>query len=241
MQAVREVMSPTTSEGHRDDSDGALVHMKAEERRRLRLRATLRRARLDVEVSGSMNDLHSSPRPSGSDRDQELRHTWLATFTDGAYTVTSTGPARTFIEASAAHAVRHAVWVRALPAPFDGHVDTAWLTRALAANRKAALDVLALAMQYIAGKAPLFEGGLQIAGDASYGVLKDGEREEGSDFNDYLGIEWKYPRRWTSRSDGSIFASIAQGSSAWSGATAATRRAPGAGKRSRSAWIPAGP
>jgi hypothetical protein len=39
------------------------------------------------------------------------------------------------------------------------------------------------------------EGGLQVAGDASYGPLVDGEREEGSDFNDYLGITWSYPER----------------------------------------------
>ena len=41
----------------------------------------------------------------------------------------------------------------------------------------------------------IFEAGLQLAGDASYGPLKDGEREEGPDFNDYLGIEWVYPEQ----------------------------------------------
>jgi cell wall-associated NlpC family hydrolase len=54
-------------------------------------------------------------------------------------------------------------------------------------------DVLAIAMQYVSGAPPIFEGPLQVAGDTSYGPLVEGEREEGSDFNDYLGIPWKYP------------------------------------------------
>jgi hypothetical protein len=40
----------------------------------------------------------------------------------------------------------------------------------------------------------LLLGDLQIAGDASYGpLLPDGRRDEGSDFNDYLGLRWLYP------------------------------------------------
>jgi cell wall-associated NlpC family hydrolase len=35
--------------------------------------------------------------------------------------------------------------------------------------------------------------GLKIAGDADYGpLLADGSRQEGSDFNDYLGVSWTY-------------------------------------------------
>ena len=89
----------------------------------------------------------------------------------------------------------HGVWIRTLPAPFDGNVNSTWLTYALKANTRVVPDVAAIAMQYIAGAKVIFERGLQIAGDASYGPLKNGEREEGSDFNDYLGIEWVYPEQ----------------------------------------------
>ena len=122
-------------------------------------------------------------------------HNWLATFTNGAYTVTLTGPVRTFTEPSATHPATHGIWVRTLRAPFDGRVDLAWLKSALKANKLGAPDVLAIAMQYVAGAPAVFEDDLQIAGDASYGPLKNGAREEGSDFNDYLGIEWAYPEQ----------------------------------------------
>ena len=125
----------------------------------------------------------------------DSRNRWLATFTDDAYTVTLTGPVRTFSELTAGHPVAHSVWVRTLPARFDGNVDVTWLSHALKANNKSKLDVLAIAMQYIADAPAIFENDLQIAGDAGYGPLKDGKREEGSDFNDYLGIEWVYPEK----------------------------------------------
>jgi len=117
---------------------------------------------------------------------------WLATLTDGAYTVTLRGPRRTFAERTAADAVTHSIWVRTLPKPFDGNPDTGWLTYAVQANTNKVPDVLAIAMQYIARAPAIFDGSLQIAGDAAYGPLINGEREEGSDFNDYLGIAWVY-------------------------------------------------
>ena len=126
---------------------------------------------------------------------RDSNNKWLATITDGAYTVTLAGAVRTFTESTAAHPVRHGVWVRTLPAPFEGNVDLAWLKSAFKANKQAAPDVAVIAMQYIAGAQVIFEDDVQIAGDASYGPLKDGEREEGSDFNDYLGIEWVYPEQ----------------------------------------------
>jgi hypothetical protein len=138
-----------------------------------------------------------SQRHARPDR-TELRDSnnkWLATMTDGAYTVTLPGPLRTFSEPTAADPVRHGVWVRTLPAPFDGNVDSTWLESALKANKQAVPDVAAIAMQYIAEAPVIFEDDLQIAGDASYGPLTDGKREEGSDFNDYLGIEWTYPEQ----------------------------------------------
>src|SRR5262245_3374003 len=75
---------------------------------------------------------------------------WLATLTDGAYTVTLHGPRRTFSEPGAADAVTHSTWVRTLPVPLDVKLDTAWLAYALQANTERLPDVLAIAMQYIA-------------------------------------------------------------------------------------------
>ena len=118
---------------------------------------------------------------------------WLATLTDGAYTVTLRGPRRTFAERADDDSVTHSIWVRSLPGPFDGNVDRSWLTVALKANSQRSPDLLAIAMQYIKRAPAIFEDDLQIAGDAAYGPLKNGDREEGADFNDYLGIKWAYP------------------------------------------------
>lgn len=116
---------------------------------------------------------------------------WVGTFTDGSYTVSLAGPTRTFSEPTATYPVSTDVWVRMLPAPFDGSVDASWLDRETADTTA---DVLATAMQYIGGASNLLDStGLRIAGDASYGpLLADGTRQEGSDFNDYLGIPWLY-------------------------------------------------
>src|SRR4030095_12077094 len=88
---------------------------------------------------------------------------WLAMLTDGAYTVTLTGPRRTFAEPAAADPGPPGDRVPPPPRPFDGNVDTTWLTYALKANEKRFPDVLAIAMQYIARKPAIFEGTLQIA------------------------------------------------------------------------------
>ena len=74
----------------------------------------------------------------------DSRRRWLARFTDGATTVTSSGPRRRFSEPTAADAVTHTVWVRTLPRPFTGIVDEAWLTAALQANALRVPDVLAI-------------------------------------------------------------------------------------------------
>jgi cell wall-associated NlpC family hydrolase len=117
---------------------------------------------------------------------------WLATFTDDARTVLLAGPRRSFGEGRVA--VSHARWVRSFPAPFAGRLDPGWLREALAANAARVADVLAIAMQYIRRAPPLDdENGLQIAGDARYGPGGQENREEGSDFNDYLGVTATYP------------------------------------------------
>ena len=116
---------------------------------------------------------------------------WLATVTAGARTVTLNGPERIFAEAAVT--VTHAVWVRCLPEPYSGELDLNWLQQALDANSQLLPDLLELATQYVKGKPPVLENGIQIAGDAGYGPLIDGKRQEGSDFNDYLGVSWPYP------------------------------------------------
>lgn len=115
---------------------------------------------------------------------------WLATFTRGAYTVIVAGPRRRFAEGNAS--VSHAKWVRTYPTPFAGKVRQSWLERALAANHARVPDILALAMQYIRGAPPILDNGVQVAGDARYGPGTETNRQEGSDFNDYLGIAWTY-------------------------------------------------
>jgi cell wall-associated NlpC family hydrolase len=116
-----------------------------------------------------------------------------ACFTHGAHSVCLRGPRRRFHEPTAAHAVTHCWWVRALPRPFDGQLDEAWLRRALQANATRAPDILALAMQYLHGAQDRWnDQGLRIAGEALYGPGPQSDREEGSDFNDFLGIEWHY-------------------------------------------------
>jgi NlpC/P60 family len=116
---------------------------------------------------------------------------WLATFTNQAYTVTLLGPERTFSDPNAKAAVVTNVWVRVLSTPFNGKVDQNWLTKEL---QDSTPDVFAIAMQYVAGAPALIDNkGLQIAGEAKYGPVKeDDTREEGGDFNDYLGIPWKF-------------------------------------------------
>ncbi len=119
----------------------------------------------------------------------------VATFTVGARSVTIRGTARTLAEPDTTSAtVASTTYVRVLPRPFSGTVDTRWLTAALADRSP---DVLAVALQYVAG-APTARSsdGSIVSGDADYGPLQDdGSRAEGSDFNDYLGVSWSYGTR----------------------------------------------
>src|SRR5262245_57522198 len=52
---------------------------------------------------------------------------WVATFTDGAYTVRLAGPTRTLSEPNVAAKVVTTYWVRKAPKRFNGTVDEAWL------------------------------------------------------------------------------------------------------------------
>jgi cell wall-associated NlpC family hydrolase len=127
---------------------------------------------------------------------------WSASFTKGARTVTMAGPSRVFSESNSTTAtVTSTTWVRLYPRPFDGNVDQAWLKQAQDNNTKRVPDVLQVAMQYIDGAPTIKDAsGATIAGDASYGpLLPDEKHAEGSDFNDYLGIDQTY-----AGSDGSV-------------------------------------
>ncbi|NJM44974.1 MAG: C40 family peptidase [Alkalinema sp. RU_4_3] len=122
---------------------------------------------------------------------QDSEKNVMATFTLGCYTVTLNGPQRTLKEHQAS--ITHTTWVRTLPTPFNGKLNADWLTKALAANQNQTPDILAIALQYIRGAPPILkQNNLQIAGDAGYGPVINGKDQEGSDFNDYLGIPWKY-------------------------------------------------
>ncbi len=114
----------------------------------------------------------------------------LATLTDGSRSVVLTGPSRTFGESTTTATVRTSAWVRLLPRPFTGVVDTTWLSAALADRSP---DVLAVAAQYVTGAPalPAADGSL-LAADASYGPLVNGVRQEGSDWNDFLQVQAVY-------------------------------------------------
>jgi cell wall-associated NlpC family hydrolase len=144
--------------------------------------------------SGTVSTTYVQQRLAGPGRTVVSSSTgaWLATFTDGARTVALAGPRRTFSESTTTATVSTTTWVRLLPKPFAGSLDSTWLTNALANTSP---DILAIAMQYQTG-APTIRNaaGLRIAGDADYGPLQpDGTRLAGSDFNDYLGVTWSYP------------------------------------------------
>ena len=116
----------------------------------------------------------------------------VAKFTNSARTVVLIGPSRTFAEpAYTAATVTTTNWVRVLSTPFNGTVDEAWLTKELSDS---SADIFQISMQYIDQATTIYEtSGLKYAGDADYGPLQtDGTRQEGSDFNDYLGLPWTY-------------------------------------------------
>jgi hypothetical protein len=86
--------------------------------------------------------------------------------------------------------VQHDHWVRALPQAFTGAVDVEWLYSAL---NDSTSDALGIAMEYLRHAPSIIRFGTQISGDANYGPLNSsGGRNEGADFNDYLGIPWTY-------------------------------------------------
>lgn len=117
--------------------------------------------------------------------------TLRATFTDGSRSVVLIGATRTFAEPSTTTAsVTTRAWVRLLAAPFAGSVDLAWVQARVADTSP---DVLAHAMAYTTGAPEVRDAaGAHVSGDASYGPVVDGARQEGSDWNDYYGVTATY-------------------------------------------------
>ncbi len=109
---------------------------------------------------------------------------WVASFTDGARTVTLAGPERRFDEATATHGVTSTTWVRVLDEPYRGEIDSGWLAQARADTSP---DVLEVATQYLPDAREVrTDDGVLVAGEAAYGPLDaDGERPVGADWNDY--------------------------------------------------------
>ena len=115
----------------------------------------------------------------------------IAWLTEGARSAVLRGATRSFTESDTAATVTTPIWVRALPAPFDGAVDAAWLASALADTSD---DALAIASQYTACAPARRDGGVRVAGTAHYGPQESsGDRSSGADFNDYLGVDWRFP------------------------------------------------
>jgi len=118
---------------------------------------------------------------------------WVATFTDGARTVSLAGRKRIFVDPdpdTPKEAIESSTWVRVLPKPFHkSNVDIMWLKDQLLNQSP---DLLAQSMQYLKGSPTVHEGDLVVSSDAHYGPVKDGKVQEGSDFNDYLGVDWNY-------------------------------------------------
>ncbi|GIH14063.1 C40 family peptidase [Rugosimonospora africana] len=126
----------------------------------------------------------------------------VATLTEGARTVVFTGPRRRFAEPATTRAhVGSNSWVRLAPRPWHfGAQAQTWFTGWFAAHDGSTRpDAMGIAMQYVTGTPRLVDSaGVPYAGDAGFGPLIDGVRDQRSDFYDYLGIPWTWPDGTTS-------------------------------------------
>jgi hypothetical protein len=126
----------------------------------------------------------------------------VATLTEGARTVVFTGAHRRFAEPATTRAhVDSTSWVRLAPRRwhFGAQAET-WFTGWFAAQDGSTRpDAMGIAMQYITGTPRLVDSrGIPYAGDAGFGPLIDGVRDQRSDFYDYLGVPWTWPDGTTS-------------------------------------------
>jgi hypothetical protein len=132
-------------------------------------------------------------------------HSLAAILTDGARTMTFIGDKRTFTERDTTRAkVTTDHWVRVAPQVWHpAALGETWFReyfRTTVDSTKA--DILATAMQYQDG-APMLrdDDGVPYAGDASFGLLREGDDVDGADFYDYLGIGWRFPDGTRKQSD----------------------------------------
>jgi cell wall-associated NlpC family hydrolase len=133
--------------------------------------------------------------------------TVVAIFTIGARIAVVRGTSRTIAEPGFDRTVTSDDRARLLPAQFMPPVDYTWLE---AARTSTDPDLIDFALQYVRDAPDLFDGTQKIAGDACYGPVDSDTcpppadchelvdpdacaRVEGSDFNDYLGLDWTYP------------------------------------------------
>jgi len=126
----------------------------------------------------------------------------LAKFTTGCRTVLLYGSQRELTDAHTDAIVAHNMYVRLLPEPFTGELPFEWLRSQLSSTEP---DILALALQYGPLQENLFDtGGVLLAGDASYGPLREdedgmlsgprvGRRRIGADFHDFMQVSWTAP------------------------------------------------
>ncbi|MFH8613728.1 C40 family peptidase [Streptomyces sp. NPDC017979] len=126
-----------------------------------------------------------------------------AVLTDGAQTAKLTGPARTFAEpASTGSKVSTTDWVRLMPEEWsEGAEKEKWFKEWYAeyADSKED-DIFSFAFQYVQGAPDVKDDkGLVVAGDANFGPLNVGGKDEDgdlrleqSDFYDYLGKPYPF-------------------------------------------------
>ncbi|WP_405527570.1 C40 family peptidase [Streptomyces avidinii] len=95
--------------------------------------------------------------------------------------------------------VTHDIWVRVLPAPFDGTWTPALEQTIRGWAGSPAPDVLAHAAMFLAGAPAVTTAatpatGKQVMGKAGYGYLDpQGYRYEGADFHEYMNLGWTFP------------------------------------------------
>lgn len=109
----------------------------------------------------------------------------VATLTRGARSVLFNGPERTFREPDVTATVTATAWVRVAPQAWQPEAWNQpwfrnWLVKQLGNTQP---DVLAAALEYVAGG----------AGDADFGLDRTGATPDGADFYDYLGMPWTFP------------------------------------------------
>jgi cell wall-associated NlpC family hydrolase len=118
----------------------------------------------------------------------------VATFTDGARTVSVTGKSRTFTEKKATATVSTDVWIRLSDKRWKSAYakDPAWMTWLRKQIASDAPDILQFFTEYLRGApAKTDSKGRIYAGDAGFGIER-GASTDGADFHEYMGVPWDF-------------------------------------------------